>query len=86
MSEQKTPLGERTKCFVRVRGYRKNFVEFDFAIGSPDLAVELLMPREMFEEFCRRHDAIHISADDSNFIDVERAQWRHGTMEVDNSF
>ena len=30
--------------------------EFDFAIGFPDLSVELVMPKAAFDEFCRRND------------------------------
>ena len=49
--------GER--CFVRVTGTRADrFVEFEFAIGDPDMAVELVMQFEQFRQFCatpRRH-------------------------------
>ncbi len=69
------------KYFVRVKGKRRNFIEFDFAIGSPDLAVELVMPVDLFEEFCRRYRTIIIGRDDGESIDVERAQWRHGTLD-----
>lgn len=31
-------------------------VRFDFAIGFPDLSVELVMPKAAFDEFCRRND------------------------------
>lgn len=44
-----------SRKFVRVLRERADgFVAFEFAIGWPDLAVELAMPRPMFEEFCRR--------------------------------
>lgn len=39
--------------FVRVVETRTDgLVEFEFAIGEPELFVELLMPRAQFEEFC----------------------------------
>ncbi len=39
--------------FVRVNELRKDgFVEFDFAIGEPELFVELIMPSAAFDEFC----------------------------------
>lgn len=39
--------------FVRIIDRRADgFVEFAFAIGEPDLAVELLMNAAAFEEFC----------------------------------
>ncbi len=43
--------------FVRVTGCRgMNFIEFEFAIGSPDLFVELILPEAAFAEFCRHND------------------------------
>jgi phenol hydroxylase P0 protein len=43
-----------TRKFVRVTGTRPNgLVEFEFAIGDPDVAAELVMPKAAFEEFCR---------------------------------
>jgi len=40
--------------FVNVRKVRNDgLVEFDFAIGDPELAVELILPNEAFREFCR---------------------------------
>ena len=41
------------KRFVRVTGERGNgFVEFDFAIGEPNVCVEMILGREAFDEFC----------------------------------
>lgn len=42
--------------FVRLIGTRSNgLIEFEFSVGSPDLAVELIMPRPAFEAFCAEH-------------------------------
>lgn len=42
-----------TRRFVRVRGERGNgFVEFEFAIGEPELFVEMVLNRAAFAEFC----------------------------------
>lgn len=39
--------------FVRVTNERRNgFVEFEFAIGEPDLFVEMILAKADFEEFC----------------------------------
>lgn len=44
---------DTTRRFVRVTGERENgFVEFDFAIGEPDLFVEMILSKQAFEEFC----------------------------------
>jgi len=40
--------------FVRITGRRPNgFVEFDFAIGEPEVFVELILSGEAFEAFCK---------------------------------
>jgi phenol hydroxylase P0 protein len=39
--------------FVRVLEVHGNgLVEFEFSVGEPDMAVELIMPRIAFDEFC----------------------------------
>jgi phenol hydroxylase P0 protein len=42
--------------FVRVQAVRDDgLVSFDFAIGWPDLSVELMLPGPAFEAFCATH-------------------------------
>lgn len=42
------------KRYVRIVRERANgFVEFEFAIGEPDLSIEMILGREAFAEFCR---------------------------------
>ena len=56
------PGFDTTLRFVRVTGERPNgFVEFDFAVGEPDLAVEMILTRAAFAEFCERN-AVEILA------------------------
>lgn len=44
---------DTSRRFVRLRGERANgFVEFDFAIGEPEVFVELILGRDAFAEFC----------------------------------
>ena len=39
--------------YVRVTGERDDgFVEFDFALGEPELFAEMMLTRAAFEEFC----------------------------------
>lgn len=39
--------------YVRVTRFRNDgFVEFDFAIGDPDLTAELILARKDFDAFC----------------------------------
>lgn len=47
------PAVDTSLRFVRVTGRRPDgLVAFEFAIGWPELAVELLLPAPAFEEFC----------------------------------
>lgn len=42
--------------WVRVTGERAGgFIEFDFAIGEPDLCVEMILTPEAFAEFCAQN-------------------------------
>lgn len=41
-----------------IRGFCGQFVEFEFALGDPSLALEMIMPPKIFEEFCRREAAL----------------------------
>jgi phenol hydroxylase P0 protein len=51
-ASQSLPM-DTSKRFVRLRGERANgFIEFDFAIGEPEVFVELILGREAFAEFC----------------------------------
>ena len=52
-----------TRKFVRIIGTLPNgFVEFEFAIGEPDVFVELVMPQAAFDEFCRHNQVEFIAA------------------------
>jgi len=44
---------DTTRMYVRVRGFRSNgFVEFDFAIGEPEMFVEMILGAAAFDDFC----------------------------------
>jgi phenol hydroxylase P0 protein len=48
--------------YVRVRNRRPNgLIEFDFAIGAPEIFVELLMPVAEFDEFCATNRVIDVT-------------------------
>ncbi|MBT9552851.1 MAG: phenol hydroxylase subunit [Hydrogenophaga sp.] len=45
--------------YVRVLERRADgLVSFEFSIGWPELAVELMLPAAAFDEFCARHEVI----------------------------
>lgn len=50
---------DATRRYVRVRQQRADgFIEFEFAIGDPELAVELMLPESAFHEFCLANEVI----------------------------
>lgn len=47
------PPCDTTRKFVRITERRNDgLVAFEFAIGWPDLAVDLLLPSAAFDDFC----------------------------------
>jgi phenol hydroxylase P0 protein len=50
-----------SRRFVRVTEKRQDgFVEFEFAVGEPGMAVELVMPQAAFESFCAANQAVFL--------------------------
>lgn len=67
------------RAHVRILGTRLGrFVEFEYALGDGDLAVELILPPQAFEEFCRARDAIVDAPDASTAESIEQVAWRAG--------
>jgi phenol/toluene 2-monooxygenase (NADH) P0/A0 len=49
------------KKFVRVAELRSDgFVEFDFAVGEPELFVEMILPATAFDEFCAMNKVVFL--------------------------
>jgi phenol hydroxylase P0 protein len=62
--------------YVRLTRVRDDgFIEFEFAIGDPDLAVELIMRREAFDEFCRDNHVRLVPPVQGAAIDRARMRW-----------
>lgn len=58
---------DTSRRFVRVTEERADgLVAFDFAIGWPELSVELLLPRPAFDEFCTRNQVVRLEARDDD--------------------
>ncbi|MCE1186804.1 MAG: phenol hydroxylase subunit [Rhodocyclales bacterium] len=53
-----------TRKYVRVTGQRSSgpvaLVEFEFSVGEPALAVELIMPEAAFAQFCADNQVIFL--------------------------
>lgn len=63
-----------TRKFVRVMRTRANgLIEFEFAVGDPDVAVELVMPKAAFDEFCANNQVELLNAAPAVAFDAEAA-------------
>jgi phenol hydroxylase P0 protein len=73
-------LFDTTRKFVRVKELRANgLVEFEFAIGEPELFVELIMPAAAFDEFCATNKVSFVDEQTQLKIGAEPgkdAEWR----------
>jgi phenol/toluene 2-monooxygenase (NADH) P0/A0 len=75
---QNTSFDDMTR-YVRVRSEPGDkFVEFDFAIDHPELFVELVLPRNAFEIFCKHNNVVHMDSEMIRQIDEDMVKWRFG--------
>jgi len=67
------------KRYVRITGIKKNnLIEFDFAIGEPEIYVELVLPFMAYQEFCANNNVINMTAEEAASVDYDRLKWRYG--------
>lgn len=65
--------------YIRMRSDPcEKFIEFDFAIGHPELFVELVLPKDAFEDFCWRNNVVHMDSDTIRQVDEDIIKWRFG--------
>ena len=75
----KQQAGIAGQRYVRVtKVLHDKYVEFEFAIGDPNLNVELVMPFEHFRKFCEDNDAQHLTAEQEAAVDFDKLKWRFG--------
>ncbi|HRD34817.1 MAG TPA: phenol hydroxylase subunit [Rhodocyclaceae bacterium] len=56
MSDDPFQIDTRRR-FVRVSGQRANgFIEFEFAIGEPEIFIEMILGCDAFKEFCTANE------------------------------
>ena len=69
MAESKFDI---TRKFVRVmRTLPNGLIEFEFAVGDPDVAVELVMPKAAFDEFCANNQVELMTDVPAKQVDAE---------------
>ena len=65
--------------YVRFRALREDgYVLFDFAIGEPELAVELMLPLSAYQDFCRRNGVTYLTREQADTVDFQRSKWQFG--------
>lgn len=80
MNASVIPFDQMTR-FIRVRSEPDaRFVEFDFAIGYPELFVELVLPHEAFKTFCQHNRVVQMNAAMCQAVDEDMAKWRFGDI------
>jgi len=63
-----------TRKFVRVmRTLPNGLIEFEFAVGDPDVAVELVMPKVAFDEFCAANRVEQLTTPKAAPVDADAA-------------
>ena len=57
-----TDAATMARRYVRVTDRRSNgFVAFEFSVGWPDMSVELALPEEQFNEFCKKNNVVFLT-------------------------
>ena len=78
-SDELTQPFDKLIKYVRVRSDPDaKFVEFDFAIGDPNLYVELIMPRVVFDFFCEKNSVTFMTEEQAEAVDAAMKKWRYG--------
>ncbi len=73
------PEFDVARRYVRFRALAESgYVSFDFAIGDPDLAVELTMLLPDYRAFCRANRVTYLTREQAEAVDHERCKWRFG--------
>lgn len=53
-------MAEDMRKVVRVTGERNGMIAFDYGLGDLDYALELILPPDAFETFCRENAVIRL--------------------------
>lgn len=71
------PVLDVTKKFVRITERRPDgFIEFDFAVGEPELFVEMLLPEAAFHEFCTANQVALLEGERPSGEEQDDWTWR----------
>ena len=72
-----TPL----RHFVHITSEaREGLVEFNFSINDPELFLEMILPKNAFDEFCKINDVTFLSPDEVKAVEQQQKIWRDGEV------
>lgn len=73
------PKFDPSRRYVRFHELRDDgYVLFDFAIGDPELSVNLTLKLDQYREFCRTQNVTHVTREQGVALDEEHLKWRFG--------
>lgn len=76
-----TPTFDQLTRYIRVRSEPEaKFVEFDFALGHPELFVELVLPQDAFVKFCQHNGVVEMDEAMAKAVDDDMVKWRFGDV------
>lgn len=74
-----TGASQKLTRYVRITNPDHNgFVEFDFAVGDPTIALEMILPQPAFAEFCATNAVVFLTAEQERAVDRDKQKWRYG--------
>jgi len=79
------PAFDVHRRYVRFRELnQQNYVLFDFAIGDPELWIELTLPQHAYHVFCRENAVTYLTRAQEVAVDYEKSKWRYGQPGMNN--
>jgi phenol hydroxylase P0 protein len=57
---------------------RPGFVEFNFSIGDPSLYLEMILPVEAFNDFCKSNQVTFLTNEQAEAVAQQQDKWRYG--------
>lgn len=74
--KQAAPAIDLSRKFVRLTERRPDgFVEFEFAIGDPELYAEMLLPAAAYESFCQVNDVTFLGPREEGPVEEGAEDW-----------
>ena len=67
--------------YVHITGETSGgIIEFDFAVGDPTMYVELALPKNQFDEFCKKNNVKHLTPRQLVDVENDKYKWKYGVL------